>query len=382
VTETSFQITVDPVPIVLDSIAVTTEPDITIYTEGETLDLTGMVVTATYSDGSTAVVTGYVTDPAEGGALNETGQQMIIVSYTEDSVTKTTSFYVTVNAAQQPPAPVVRYTITATSDSGSRISPYGSTEVTRGGDMTFTFSARSGYALSEVYVDGSPISSEDVSSGTYTFRNVTRDHTIYATSEELIVLTITVVSGLGYAEYSIDGSEPVEYTSTLMLPYDADVVITAHPGVGHSFSHWWYDNEMYLQQEKSFDNVTSSLHLEVYFIEEGFGDSQEANPSGLWPIIPAIIAGLGLLLFFIFWRRYYEVVPPEGMEAVDGRRRAHRRSEYRYRMPDAYSGPMAYRIGDDEDNEWKPVLREGDHYVIPAGEITDKVYLRKCLQIN
>ena len=42
---------------VLQSIAVTTEPTTTVYTDGQSFDKTGMVVTATYSDGSTANVT-------------------------------------------------------------------------------------------------------------------------------------------------------------------------------------------------------------------------------------------------------------------------------------------------------------------------------------
>lgn len=43
----------------LESIAITTPPTKTAYTVGETFDLSGMVVTATYSDGTTATVTGY-----------------------------------------------------------------------------------------------------------------------------------------------------------------------------------------------------------------------------------------------------------------------------------------------------------------------------------
>lgn len=42
---------------VLQSIAVTTAPTTTVYTDGQSFDKTGMVVTATYSDGSTANVT-------------------------------------------------------------------------------------------------------------------------------------------------------------------------------------------------------------------------------------------------------------------------------------------------------------------------------------
>jgi hypothetical protein len=59
---------------------------------GEALDPAGMVVTATYSDGSTAAVTGYTTSGFNSSTAM--ASQPITVSYTEDNVTKTTTFTV------------------------------------------------------------------------------------------------------------------------------------------------------------------------------------------------------------------------------------------------------------------------------------------------
>lgn len=87
---TKQPITVE-IEVVLESIAVTTPPTKVAYYVGDTLDLTGMVVTATYSDGTTAVVTnGCVFDPANGTVL-QLGQNSVSISYTENGVTKTTS---------------------------------------------------------------------------------------------------------------------------------------------------------------------------------------------------------------------------------------------------------------------------------------------------
>jgi len=47
---------------VIESISVTTQPTKTTYNYGDTFDPTGMVVTATYDNGSTSVVTDYTTD--------------------------------------------------------------------------------------------------------------------------------------------------------------------------------------------------------------------------------------------------------------------------------------------------------------------------------
>lgn len=75
----------------LSSIAVTTPPVKTAYQTGETLDLTGIVVTATYSDGFTANVTSDCTfNPANGTVLTSSDTS-VDVTYIEGSVTKTTS---------------------------------------------------------------------------------------------------------------------------------------------------------------------------------------------------------------------------------------------------------------------------------------------------
>lgn len=67
----------------LESIAVTKAPDKLSYTFGETFDNTGMVVTATYSDGTTRAVL-----PTFNGALI-TGQTSVELTYTEGESTKT-----------------------------------------------------------------------------------------------------------------------------------------------------------------------------------------------------------------------------------------------------------------------------------------------------
>ena len=95
----SFTITVNPVPVVaLASIAVTTPPTKTVYTVGEALNLAGMIVTATYSDGSKKAVTGFTTNPTAGAILSAAGTPTIAVSYAEGGVTKAVSFNVTVNS--------------------------------------------------------------------------------------------------------------------------------------------------------------------------------------------------------------------------------------------------------------------------------------------
>lgn len=82
----------------LVSIAITTQPTKRTYTEGESLSLSGMVVTATYTDDSTGTVTGWTASPANGSTLSGTGTKTITVSYTTGGITKTTTTSVSVSA--------------------------------------------------------------------------------------------------------------------------------------------------------------------------------------------------------------------------------------------------------------------------------------------
>ena len=92
-------ITVNPA-LVLSSIAVTKSPTKTTYTEGETFDPTGMVVTATYADNSTDDVTA-LCSYTPSSALT-TSDTEITISYTENAVEKTTTQSITVLPYVQP----------------------------------------------------------------------------------------------------------------------------------------------------------------------------------------------------------------------------------------------------------------------------------------
>ena len=82
---------------VLTGISITTAPAKTSYYKGDTLDLTGMVVTATFSSGASEDVTsGCSFNPAAGSALSSYGTVTVTVTYTENGVTKTATATVTV----------------------------------------------------------------------------------------------------------------------------------------------------------------------------------------------------------------------------------------------------------------------------------------------
>lgn len=94
----------------------------------------------------------------------------------------------------QEPGPVgPSYTITASSGAGGNITPSGAIQVTEGSNRTFTISPSVGYQIAEVLVDGLSVGA--VSS--YTFSNVTSDHSLSATFQQVPTYTIVASAGSG-----------------------------------------------------------------------------------------------------------------------------------------------------------------------------------------
>lgn len=93
ITKTAIQdITVGNTPNLV-SIAVSTPPTKVIYKAGEYFDPSGMVVTATFDNGTTKTVSGYTYSPT--GTLQQ-DDSVITISYTKKGITKTTTQDITV----------------------------------------------------------------------------------------------------------------------------------------------------------------------------------------------------------------------------------------------------------------------------------------------
>ena len=69
------------------------------------------------------------------------------------------------------------HTITASAGDNGSILPLGAVTLNHGADQTFTITPDEGYGVEDVKVDGSSVGAVT----TYTFTNVTADHTIEAT---------------------------------------------------------------------------------------------------------------------------------------------------------------------------------------------------------
>jgi len=88
----------------------------------------------------------------------------------------------TVDVYKNAVVPVKLYYITASSDPNSVISPSGINTVSKGGSITFAFTAKDGYHISSVTVDGRPLSGDQIKRGNFTFSDVNSNHSINAIS--------------------------------------------------------------------------------------------------------------------------------------------------------------------------------------------------------
>ena len=162
-------------PVTLSSIDITTPPTKTTYTEGESFDTAGMVVTATYSDGSTAAVTGYTVSPDR--ALT-TGDTSVTITYTEGGVTKTVTRAITVNPAA-PTGGVIIYTpptyqveSAVSKDADGSVS-FSQNSAKKGDAVTITVTPDRYYKVDGVTVkdaSGKEIAVTDNGDGTFTFQ--------------------------------------------------------------------------------------------------------------------------------------------------------------------------------------------------------------------
>ena len=100
----------DTPSVTLSSIAVTRTPSSSLYYVGDSLDTTGLTVTATYSDGSSKTVSGWTVSGFSSESVSLGTEQTLTISYTEGKVTKTAqvsgTFYVAASKAKPTEKPV------------------------------------------------------------------------------------------------------------------------------------------------------------------------------------------------------------------------------------------------------------------------------------
>jgi FlgD Ig-like domain/Ser-Thr-rich glycosyl-phosphatidyl-inositol-anchored membrane family len=103
-----------------------------------------------------------------------------------------------------------QWTILATAGANGSIAPSGTVTVAHGANQTFTLTPAAGCAVASIVVDGV---SQTVASS-YTFTNVTANHTIAATFVDVTVPTVTVTAPNGGEYWPVGSSQTITWTAS------------------------------------------------------------------------------------------------------------------------------------------------------------------------
>ncbi len=123
---------------------------------------------------------------------------------------------------------MLTYTITATAGENGTITPSGEYVINCGDEQSYTIIPDNGYLIASVLVDDIDVT-DDLVDGVYTFTNVTANHTIEATFEEIPTYTITVLAN-NDAYGMVSGGGTYEEGT--------EVVIMAMPNSDYCFLSW------------------------------------------------------------------------------------------------------------------------------------------------
>ena len=143
-------------------------------------------------------------------------------------------------------------TISASSDSYGTITPSGNVVVSSGNSQTFTFTPNTGYKFASLLIDGVSVDS----TSSYTFNNVTSNHTI-AVSFSVIQDTIFTVAG---SNGSISPSD------TVAVNYGSSQQFTITPNTGYHTDSVLVDGVIVDSTTTyTFTNVSANHTIAAYF---------------------------------------------------------------------------------------------------------------------
>lgn len=191
----------------------------------------------------------------------------------------------------------ITYTITASAGANGSISPGGSVVVNQGSNQTFTITPNTGYAVSEVQVDG--VSVGAVTS--YTFSNVNASHTISASFSQ-IIRTITATAGTG-------GS--ISPSGAVAVPYGSSQTFTITPNPGYAIHNVTIDSiSMGILNSYTFNNVLVNHTISATFTKITFTITSFAEANGTISPIGSVIADYGT-------DKLFTITPNDGFAVAD-----------------------------------------------------------------
>ncbi|KQL41514.1 hypothetical protein AN960_04070 [Bacillus sp. FJAT-25509] len=164
-------------------------------------------ITANHGTNQTFTITPYDGFEVATFKVDGVDAQLMNNTYTFTNVTKDHTINVTFKQ--------IVHTITASAGSNGSISPSGNVSVNHGKDQTFTVTPNKGYEVATFTVDGV---NANLTNNSYTFTNVTKDHTINVTFKKIVYTIVASAEGNGTISpsgiLSVDQGANQTYTIT------------------------------------------------------------------------------------------------------------------------------------------------------------------------
>jgi len=245
----------------LDAIAATITSNVTTYTISASAGAGGSISPS----GSVSVMQGasqtFTITPAAGYAVDtvlvDGASKGAVTTYTFSNVTAAHTVSATFKLI-----PVNQYTLTASAGTGGSISPSGVTTVSQGSSQTYVITPSIGYTIASVMVDGA----SQGAIASYTFSNVSANHTISATfspvpvSSNLALGKAVTASSVETADfpaaYAVDGNAGTRWASAYTDPSWITVDLGSVTPINRVILKWEAAYAKAYQLQVSSDNQT------------------------------------------------------------------------------------------------------------------------------
>jgi uncharacterized protein YjdB len=162
--------------------------------------VTGAFLTDTVGAAGNSGTSGFYSFSLDGLSIAAANGHQITVSATINALTGTTSFiynnppvYFVPTTINIVTPPATTFTITSSAGANGSITPLGPTVANSGSSSTFTITPNTGFNILDVLVDGASVGPV----ASYTFTNITANHTIAASFTSLPAATSSIVSSAG-----------------------------------------------------------------------------------------------------------------------------------------------------------------------------------------
>jgi hypothetical protein len=147
------------------------------------------------------------------------------------------------------------FTITASAGIGGVITPAGQIQVAHGGSQAFVIEADPGYEIADVLVDEESVGAVS----DYTFEDVTKDYTIRAEFQEVVVepVTFTITAVADPAQGGSIEINGAPYTDPVEVEEGETAILVATPATGYYFVNWT-ENGLEVSTDATYEFLTTA----------------------------------------------------------------------------------------------------------------------------